>query len=435
MILEGPYPERVDQNQRHHGSQDQPGRRTRDRGRTHRVVIIGAGYAGLVAATRLARQVRPDEVRITLVAETPYFLERPRLHQLAVGQSIAVVGLQEFLGSGIELVTGSVLRIDLVARRLLLKDTLDDEWSLSYHTLVYATGSNIDTASVPGVADHASSLTGRPAAHVLHQRLNRLDPAAPVLVCGGGLTGIETAAEIAESYPKLRTRLVSAEPAGGWLSPAARGYLDRTFDRLGIERIEGVRVTRVDQDRLRLDDELPRSGAAALDYRLCVWAAGFSVSELARRAGLTVNSAGRVIVDRSLESVSHPGVYAIGDAAAVSGPWGDEIAMGCRSGGFTGPAVADIIAARLTGRPAQQFSFRYLHECISLGRRHGLIQFLHADESPTDVILTGRAAIAYKNTVLNTATFLFRHPGPVLPRRRRLVAPVVSSQTPATPGG
>jgi NADH dehydrogenase FAD-containing subunit len=113
-------------------------------------------------------------------------------------------------------------------------------------------------------------------------------------------------------------------------------------------------------------------------------------------------------------------VYVIGDAAAVAGTWGSELAMGCRTGGFTGPKAADVIAARLTGREPGQFRYRYIHECISLGRRHGLVQFLNADESPKPTILTGRKAIAYKSVTLNGAKAFFRHSGPVLARRRHL---------------
>jgi len=97
--------------------------------------------------------------------------------------------------------------------------------------------------------------------------------------------------------------------------------------------------------------------------------------------------------------------------------------MGCRTGGFTAPAAADAIAARLAGREPRQFRYRYLHECISLGRRHGLIQFLNADQSPKPAILTGRKAIAYKNATLDGAKAFFRHPGPVRATIRRSLSP------------
>jgi hypothetical protein len=136
-----------------------------------------------------------------------------------------------------------------------------------------------------------------------------------------------------------------------------------------------------------------------IPFDLCLWAGGFRVPALARVSGLAVNSRDRALVDRKLEP-------------AVAGAWGSELAMGCRTGGFTAPKAADVIAARLTGREPGEFRYRYLHECISLGRRHGLIQFLNADESPKPSILTGRKAIAYKNATLNGAKTLFPPPGP-----------------------
>ena len=74
----------------------------------------------------------------------------------------------------------------------------------------------------------------------------------------------------------------------------------------------------------------------------------------------------------------------------------------------------------MTGRDPNPFRFRYFHECISLGRKHGLVQFLNADESPKNRILTGHKAITYKNATLNGAKTLFKHPGPMFSRRRHL---------------
>jgi NADH:ubiquinone reductase (H+-translocating) len=239
-----------------------------------------------------------------------------------------------------------------------------------------------------------------------------------VCVCGGGLTGIEVATELAESFPALRVRLVSPREPGVWLSRKGRSYLHRVFDDLGIDLRTGGRVTSVERDLLTTDE------GGTVPFDLCVWAGGFSVTSLARESGLAVNADGRVLVDSTLASTSHPDVYAIGDAAAVAGDWGEQLAMGCRTGGFTGPHVADVIAAQLTGRSPQKFSFRYLHECISLGRRQGLVQFLHRDQRPTNRVLTGRAAVLYKNATLNGAHLLFRCPGPYLPHRTHLASPL-----------
>lgn len=388
----------------------------------YQVVIIGAGYAGIPAAVRLARQVRLDEVAVTLVSASKTFVERPRLHQLAVGQPIRQVPLTDYVArAGVRLRIARVTGLDLDGRRV---QTADGE-QIAYDTLVYALGSNIDTDKIPGVAENAAALTGPDAATRLGDRLAALRDGATVTVLGAGLTGLETVAEIAEAYPGLRLRLVSSTDPGLRLAGRGRRYLDRTLSRLGVTVQTGVRVTQV------LPDRVLTAGGGTIEHDLVVWAGGFTVTGLARQSGLAVNADGRAVVDRTFRSVSHPEVYAIGDAAAVPGPWGDQLSMGCRTGGFTGPAAADAIAARLTGREPKQFRYRYVHECISLGRRHGLIQFLAADETPKKFVLTGRAAIAYKNAVLDGARLLFPRPGPVFARPR----PILQPAEPATAVG
>ena len=384
----------------------------------HKVVVLGAGYAGVPAAARLANQVRDDEVEVTMVNPSPDFVERPRLHQLSMGQRLRHLPLRGFLErAGVKLVVGKATGIDLASRKVTIA-TGSAARTVAYDTLVYGIGSTIDLTRAPGVARYAHAFTGPDAAAALHAHVQEVAASrGTFVVVGGGLTGIEAATEIAETYPQMRVVLVSDQPPGNWLSPRAQKYLRGALDRLGVRVCSGVRVDEVRENRLVLADgeELPFDG--------CLWAGGFTVPALAGESGLAVNAGGRVLVDPTLRSWSHPEVYAVGDAAAASGPWGECVAMGCRSGGFTGPYVADAIADRLAGRTPKPFTFRYFHECISLGRRDGLIQFLHADERPHNTILTGRLAVRYKEVVLASAPRMFRSPGPYLPRRRRLASP------------
>jgi NADH dehydrogenase FAD-containing subunit len=379
----------------------------------HRIVVLGAGYAGLPAAGRLARWVRTDQVEVTLVNESATFVERPRMHQLAAGQRLREVRLADVLrGTGAQLRLGRVSAIDPAAHRIVFGDGS----TMDYDTLVYGLGSTTDRNAVPGAADNAFGFGDTAESLRLSQRL-AASPTSRVIVCGGGLTGIETAAEFAEAFPGMQVELVSAGAVGGWLSPKARRYLLRTFATLGVVVRENTRVSEVGVEKLTLAD------GSLLPFDVCLWAGGFTVPTLARDSGLAVDRRGRIRTDETLRSVSHPDIYAIGDAAAVPGAWGDALAMGCRLGGFTGPQVADIIAARLAGREPRRFRFRYFHECISLGRGHGLVQFLRRDETPKDAVLTGRLGIRYKEIVLSSALVLFRWPGPYRPHRR--VAPAV----------
>jgi NADH:quinone reductase (non-electrogenic) len=373
---------------------------------THRVVVLGAGYAGLPAAKRLARQVYAEEVSVTLINASPTFAERPRLHQLATGQKLREVPIAPLLGSAVRLRVGRVVALDPHAKRL----KLGDGSTVEYDTLIYGLGSTTALSGIPGVADNAFGFTDADSAAQLRDAMSG---ARRLVVCGGGLTGIEAAAEFAESFPSLDVELVTSGRPGGWLSDKGQRYLDKSFMKLGVRVRPNARIAAVEADRLVLAD------GGTVPFSVCIWAGGFTVPELAGESGLAVDDRGRIRTDDTLRSISHPDIYAIGDAAAVPGSWGDSLAMGCRSGGFTGPQVADIVAARLTGAEPRPFRFRYFHECISLGRKRALIQFLRRDETPKNVVLKGRLGIRYKNTVLNSAVTLFRWPGPYLHLRRR----------------
>jgi NADH dehydrogenase len=135
---------------------------------------------------------------------------------------------------------------------------------------------------------------------------------------------------------------------------------------------------------------------ADLPCDIAVVCAGFVATPLAREAGLAVDTRGRAIVDASLRSVSHPAVMAIGDA-------GDIARMSCHNAVPTGAHAADVLARELRGRPPRAFDFGAFHLPISLGRRDGLIQFTHRDNTPRSRILTGRPAALYKKIVRRAA--------------------------------
>lgn len=370
------------------------------------MVVLGAGYAGLLTAKRLARRVCRSGVSVTLVNGESGFVERIRLHQVAAGQTVTDLPLARLLaGTGAELIVGTVTGIDLAGRKVRVGEKM-----IGYDTLVYSLGSMTGVDGVPGAAEHAVTLSGPAAARQLATRLRALDERrGTVVICGGGPTAIEAAAEFAESYPDLTVRMITKGGPGASFSPRAGRYIRKQLDRLGVEVTADAEVARVEPDGVAL------VGGVRVRADVTVWCAGFTVPALARHIGLAVDAAGRILVDQTLRSVSHPDVYAVGDAAAASGRWGDALAYGCRSGGFTGPYAADTVAARLTGRATEPFRFRYFHQCISLGRRRGLIQFVRgADDSPKWSILRGRLAALYKEAVSSSAVWLMRHPGPYL---------------------
>jgi NADH dehydrogenase FAD-containing subunit len=385
---------------------------------TTRIVVVGAGYAGLAAAKLAARWTGAE---VTLVNAGGRFVERVRLHQLAAGQPLRDLPLAGLLrGTGVRLVVDRVTGIDAATRTVRLGGR-----ELGYDRLVYAAGSQADLDSVPGAARYAYPLASYPEASRLRAHLADSGDGGTVAVVGGGLTGIEAAAELAETLPRLKVRLVTGGVLGEALSLRGRRYLWRTFERLGVDVRECARVAEVRADGLLLagggdsapgdsprGDRVPGTGAGSdhVAAATVVWTAGFRVSDLARRAGLAVDGAGRMIVDQTLRSVSHPEVSGVGDAAAIRRADGLELRMACATGLPSAQQAVRAMAAELAGREPRPLRYRYLNQCISLGRRDGLVQFVHADDTPREAVLTGRLAALYKEAIVRGTVLFERHP-------------------------
>ncbi|MFD5316659.1 NAD(P)/FAD-dependent oxidoreductase [Streptomyces sp. NPDC127098] len=365
----------------------------------HHVVVLGAGYTGMFSAIRLAHRTRRTGLKITLVNPSSRFVERLRMHQIAAGQELAVHQIPDLLaGTGVAFVQGTATAIDPEARRI----TVDGARTLGYDTLVYALGSSTDTGKVPGADTHAFTLNTPEIAGRFAARLTEVAASdGTVTVCGGGLTGIEAATEIAESHPGLDVTLISLDAPGGMMGTRARAYLYRALDRLGVTLETGARVAAVLPDAVELADGRLVSSDA------CLWTTGVKVSPLAADAGIATDDRGLILVDATLRSVSHPEIHAIGDAAAVRLAWG-QLHGTCQSGLPTAQYTADTITRLVRGKAVKAFRFGYFHQPVSLGRRDAVIQFTKADETPRRMLLTGRTAVAYKELVSGSPLKTYR---------------------------
>ncbi|MFF1919023.1 NAD(P)/FAD-dependent oxidoreductase [Streptomyces sp. NPDC058221] len=394
----------------------------------HRIIVIGAGYAGATAAGRLARRLHREDVAITLVNADTDFVERVRMHQLAVGQNLRPRPFSKmFAGTGVELKLAEVTGIDVDRRTVAVRsaDSAEDQ-ELEYDSLVYALGSGWNSQGVPGTAEHAHEIAGRPGALRLRERLARLEAGQPVVVVGGGLTGLEAATEVAEARPDLDVSLAARGGLGDWLSPKGRRHLRHVFGKLGITVHENTTVTGVEADHVTTADGVSIPGAVT------VWTTGFAVHPIAKATALEVTDTGQIVVDGAMRSVSHPDVYAIGDAAMVMGPGGKPLRMSCASGVPTAWQAADGIAARLTGTKPPSAPLRYVNQCISLGRREGVIQYVTADDRAVRAALTGRLAALYKELVCKGAAWGVANPTFGMPtRRRRVVGSGAHAQEPS----
>ncbi|MEV0414954.1 FAD-dependent oxidoreductase [Streptomyces sp. NPDC050448] len=379
----------------------------------HRIVVLGAGYAGAVTAGRLARRLHRDDVEITLVNGDPEFVERVRLHQLASGQDLPRRPLRDvYAGTGVRVRPAWVTAVDADRKTVDLTSEHGAE-TLGYDTLVYALGSTVDDHGVPGVAEYAHHVAGKQDALRLRARLGELEPGGTVLVAGGGLTGIEAAAEIAEAHPDLKVAIAARGGLGDWLGDKARRHLRGVFDRLGITVHERADITRVEADGV------VTGAAGEIPAQVTVWTAGFTVHPIAAATTLEVSDTGRIVVDGTMRSVSHPDVYAVGDAALAEGAGGRPLRMSCATATPMAWQAADALAARLTGRRVPETVIGYAAQCMSLGRRDGILQRVTHDDQVTSTVITGRTGARIKEFICAVAAWSVSHPTLMLPSRRR----------------
>lgn len=268
---------------------------------------------------------------------------------------------------------------------------IDDDRVLPYDTLVYGLGSVADASAVPGVEDHTYTLSSAQDGELLADQLGRLG-SGTVVVVGSGLTGIQSAAEIAERYPELNVVLLGRTEPGAAMNPKAKAYVHAALERLSVRVRTGVEVVKA------LPDALELAGGESIAADAVLWTSSTRVSPLAAAGGLTVDERGRIITDTALRSVSHPEVYAIGDAAAIRQGYGVMHGT-CQGGMPTGVHAALSIDRTLRGKQPTPFRFGYYHTPVSLGRGDAVVQFTRPDDSPRRICLTGRMAVRYKETV------------------------------------
>ncbi|WP_282695050.1 FAD-dependent oxidoreductase [Streptomyces sp. CC208A] len=344
------------------------------------VVVIGGGFAGVMAANRLTPR---DDVHVTLINPRPSFVARLRLHQLVGGSHTALARYKEVLAERVRLVVGSVERIDAHARVV----TLESGAALAYDHLVYAVGSTVARPEVPGAAEHAHHVAELESAERLRTAVAALPAGAPVTVVGGGPTGIETAAELAEGGRPVT--LVCGGVLGPCLHPRARRAAARRFAALGVTVLDGpgTKVTEVTAGTVRLADGRRVSGA------LAVWTAGFGVPDLAVRSGLSTDGAGRLLTDETLTSVDDDRIVAAGDCAAPSDL---PFRMSAYVAGCLGAHAADTVLARIAGRRPASVDMAFNAMCLSFGRRAAIFQLAHKDDHAMRLFVGGRAGARLK---------------------------------------
>ena len=357
-----------------------------------RVVIVGAGFAGLTAARALASA----PVDLVVVDQRNHHLFQPLLYQVATaGLSPAdiAVPIRSVLGGmmNTEVVLGTVIGVDTERRRLLLGDR-----ALPYDMLVLATGARHSYFGRDDWERYAPGLKRLEDATAIRRRIllafERVEAATTAehrrrllnfVVIGGGATGVEMAGAIAElakvalarDFLRIDPRdarvvLVEAGPRVLAAFPKALSVRAKAaLEALGVEVRLGAHVDGCDAEGVDL-------GGERIESATVVWAAGVTASPAARWLGVEGDRVGRVPVGPDLTLPGRPEIFVVGDTSTAAGPDGRPLPGLAPVAKQQGKYVAAAVRARVEGRPAAgPFRYRHLGNLATIGRQQAVADF------------------------------------------------------------
>jgi NADH dehydrogenase FAD-containing subunit len=337
-----------------------------------RVVVVGGGYAGVMAANRLAGNRGSRSLEVTLVDPGVQFTERIRLHQLAVGtRDSAGVDWAEVLHPQLRHLRVKAVGIDAEDRTVALADS----GLLRFDWLIYAVGSGAQATPL-------LSVTNAAAAALTRRTIDGLNPGTAVTVAGAGPTGMEVACAVASSRPDLTVTVVApsglAHPLTGRTAVARRlRRLDIEVEHGTVHPVTGAVITAAGKSR-------PAAEAT-------IWTVGLAVPALAADSGLPVAGDGRLLVEADLTVPGHARILGAGDAVVVQGAAGAHLRASCASAIPLGAHAAETVLARLAGTAPSPIDIGYLVQCLDLGTGHGHVQTVRPDDTARRWVMSGRA--------------------------------------------
>lgn len=347
------------------------------------IVILGAGYGGLLAALNVRKYLTKAQAEVTVVNQTPTHQIITELHRLAAGdvsERAVAIPLDKLLkGKEVNIKVATVQSFSVDEKEVKFVDGS----KMSYDALVVALGSKTAYFGIPGLeensmvlksADDANKIYNHIDARIREYSISKNEADATILIGGGGLTGVELVGEIADKLPaqakkygvdpkEIKLLLVEAGPK---ILPVLTDDLiaraTTSLEARGVKFLTGLPVTNVEGNVVDLKD------GQKIVTNTFVWTGGVQGNPLVGESGLEVNR-GRATVNEYLQSTSHPDVFVAGDSAVVFGADGRPYPPTAQIAWQMGELIGYNLYAYLENKTFESFSPINSGTLASLGRK------------------------------------------------------------------
>lgn len=345
-----------------------------------RILIVGAGFAGMWSALSAARRldqhgIGPDEIEITVVAPNASLVSRPRLYEANVATKTTPLG-PLFEAVGVQFVEGIVEAVDADSRTVSVLHRQGRQIEIAYDRLILASGSRLIRPRIPGLAEFTFSIDQLDEAVQFEAHLHGLADQAEsaarntAVVIGGGFTGIEIAAELPARMRSIlgdetQVRVIVIEQAnaiGPELGAAPRPVITEALKSQGVEFMLGTSATEIEAGGVRTTD------GHWIESLSVLWTGGMQANKLTSFLPGERDPLGRLHVDRDLRLPEAREVFAAGDTAhAATDDAGNYAMMSCQHALMLGRFAGNNAAADLIGvEPLPYRQERYV-TCLDLG--------------------------------------------------------------------
>ncbi|HEX6923370.1 MAG TPA: NAD(P)/FAD-dependent oxidoreductase [Bacillales bacterium] len=389
-----------------------------------RIVILGAGYGGMMTTTRLMKQLGTNDAHITLVNKHNYHYQTTWLHEVAAGtihQDRARMLISDVIDTKrVELVVDSVVEIKKDENRVVLENG-----ELEYDYLVVSLGFESATFGIKGLAENAYSIRSVDTSREIrdhieyqfaryHNEEEDREELLTIIVGGAGFTGIEFVGELAARIPKLcreydidreKVRLINIEAAPSVLPGFDEELVEYAQNLLESRGVEFMIDTKIQECT---EDSVIVASGEEIKSASIIWTGGVQGNSILSESGFETNR-GKLPVKDDLRAEGYENIFVIGDCALVINPENDrpfpptaQIAM--QEAG----TVAVNLKALIRGEKTETFKFDNKGTVASLGGREA-VGIVFGDHK-----LYGSTAMAMKKIIDDRYLLMLGGPGLLL---------------------